>query len=545
MIRNIFIPEAIGTYYIFAQRIVGFEVNKNHVLATVVKAYGNKRTIEQFIEEPISTDLSLSYQERAAAAIKNIIKKIGSYDSIVSALPSSVVVFKELTVPFVQLQKIKLVVPFEVESSLPFSLHEAVIDCIVTKTDTAAQRSDVIVAAVKNEYLLSHVELFEAAGVSPQKITVDLFELYGFYSSIPEYASNKGAIALIDLGLHTTRLIIIIDGQLRALRALPKGIVSLARLISEETGSEQKEALDNLTRFGIKEISPESKTAVSNFLTDIQFTIQAALAKAQPAEITTCLLTGIGADIVGITDLVREALGVPCELFHVHKIVHNNTVVAKNKISIPQAFVISLATALSSPITYQFNLLQHYISDKDKKLLDYQLIAALLFLLLIPITFGVFNVLSLRSLKVEAQSSEKEAIDRLKKTFASTKGVSSKQFGTSLEAANSAARRALAQEENIWFALSSANRFSFLTYLQELSSRIDRDALGLDLKRLVIKSDERETAITLEGQVKNYDALRTFEEKLNESGLFKSVPKLQEPKFGTITLVVEKSERET
>ena len=505
MLRNIFLPDTIGTYYLFTQRIIGFEIGKTHVFATVIKAYGKKRVIEQLIEEPIVTDSTLNYNEQVSGAIKAVLRKVGPYDRIYTALSSSVVVFKELTVPFVNLQKIKMIIPFEVESLLPFALHDAVIDAIVTRIDTATQQSEVIVAAVKNDYIQEHIQLFEAADVSPQKITVDMLELYGFFSSIPEYAELQGPVAVIDLSYSATRIIILLNGQLKIVRFLAKNFQS------------------------------------SNFLADIQFTLQTSLAKLPKNfnNFTTIFLTGIGSETPDITESIHTLMQAPCELLYAHKIIKNGTITTKNQIGIPSTFVISLATALSSSITDQFNLRQNYVSASEDRLLTQQLITAVIFMILIITSYSLHSFFTVRSLSKEAENSEKEAIDTLKKVF------TLKSARTSLDAANKAARVELAKEEAIWFSLSTQNRFSFLTYLEELSSRIDRQGLGLDLRRLAIKSNEGtgEDILTLEGQVKDYNALRSLEEALNESKMFKSVQKLQETKFA-ITLVLDKAQRE-
>jgi hypothetical protein len=48
--------------------------------------------------------------------------------------------------------------------------------------------------------------------------------------------------------------------------------------------------------------------------------------------------------------------------------------------------------------------------------------------------------------------------------------------------------------------------------LQELGSKIDRVSLGLDLKKMSMKDKE----IILQGKVKDFEALETFEEELME-----------------------------
>ena len=60
------------------------------------------------------------------------------------------------------------------------------------------------------------------------------------------------------------------------------------------------------------------------------------------------------------------------------------------------------------------------------------------------------------------------------------------------------------QEEKIWSAFSGSARSRFLEYLLELTSKIDKTSLGLDVEKLTIT---RETII-LKAQVKDYPELK-------------------------------------
>ena len=68
MIKNIFIPQKIGSFYIFTERTIGIEISKTEVLAAVVSAHGTRRRIEQLVKEPIAQDPLVDYQERAGKA---------------------------------------------------------------------------------------------------------------------------------------------------------------------------------------------------------------------------------------------------------------------------------------------------------------------------------------------------------------------------------------------------------------------------------------------------------------------------------------------
>ncbi|MFA6066543.1 MAG: pilus assembly protein PilM [Candidatus Babeliaceae bacterium] len=539
MIYTIFIPEKIGDYYILPCRIVGIEIEKEYINATVVKYSGAKKIIEKTLKEPIEYAISLSHQDQASAAIERILEKIGTYDYLFVALSSSLIIYKELTLPFIDKQKIGMVAPFEVESMLPFSLHDAVIDTIITKHEAAT--ATVLAIALKKEVLDEYLDIFKKIGKEPDKVTIDLIELYGLYTSIPDYMHTQGVVSLIDIGMYVTRIAIIIDGKLKVMRVLTQGIATILKILELDRNISHSEAYDYLFKSGIQEENG------SKFFSQIQFTLQTSLSKLSSSQTTQKIfLTGTGTEIPHITDALAKLMSCECEVLYLHKIIHNGTIISANN-GIKSESIISTATALSSKITDNFNMRVGYISETKKTLITQQLIAALLFITVTISALSLYTFFTLRAFKKETVTSEQEAVDKLKKVFSlSRRGSEKADKGLSLETANNAAKAELVKEENIWFSLSSNNRFSFLTYLQELTSRIDRDKLALDLKRLIIRTGEgtQQDSIIIEGSVKDYNALRAFEEALYESNMFKDIPKLQEPKFGTITLVLDKTDRE-
>jgi type IV pilus assembly protein PilM len=526
MIKNIFIPEIIKSYYIISQRIIAFDFNKNTIYATIITAQGKKRIIEKCIEEPIVIDPHLDYSDRVAQTIKKIISTGGKIDKIYSAFPSALAVIKELEIPFKGIQKIKMLLPFEIEPLLPFPLSQAVIDCIVAATHE--NKTTVLVAAIKKQYIDEHVDLFLKADVTPQKVTLDLFELYGLYLSIPSYAQLKGTIGLLDIGVHTTRILIIKEGRLIGLRALPKGIASLIKA---------PDTLDNVIRFGFKNIA-EIET-LESFFNEIQFSLDAALIKKDiEQKYDKLLVAGFAAQIPEVETIMTEFLSIPTEIFNLRKIIHNNTVVVAPHTVVPSSCAVSLATALSFPLTESFNLETiQGTSESDKKLLLQQLLTAFIISIFLIATVATYSFMTLRNLNKEAVESEQQALNQLKKEFTLPRGKESATLFQALKAA----QLDLSKKETVWFSLLPSN--SIIKILAELSGRLDREGLGLVLKKLTIRTDQRNQDVMIEGSVKDYDALNHFEEELRQSRLFKTVPKLQDLKFN-MTLILEKSDHQ-
>ncbi len=523
MIRNIFIPESIGTYYIFPKRIVGFDIGRTHLYATIITAHGHMRTIEKCIEERIENDSNASHEERVTKALISILPKLGKYDAIYSALSSSLVIFKELSLPFIGLKKIKMVAPFEVEALLPFTLDSAVIDVIITKEYTQEQRSDVMVAAVKKEYIDEHTALFSAAGIEVNKITVDMFELYGMYKSIPGYADNTDTVCLVDLALYTTRIAILIEGQLKYIRVIPKGLIQVAKKMQSTIKKEIAEIITQLLRVGLDETdnaeySTIAKQAMGELVHDLQFTIVSYTSKSQE-QLKRIIITGTGSEVPGIAEFISLQLNVTTEILLAKKIIHNGLIQSKVT-ALPNSFLVSLATALSSPITKDFNLQQILANEEQERTLNKQLITIATLILATLIAFTTFSLIRVRGLRKAYAVSQSEALAKLKTTFA----LSGK--AKTLKTANQEAMESLRRAQDKWSPLSHKNRFSFLKYLYELSRHINRKDIDLDLNSLTMDQNE----IILTGKVKDLNAVRKFEEQLT-SELFSLEDPLQVPEF--------------
>ncbi|MGB8367126.1 MAG: hypothetical protein WCD44_02095, partial [Candidatus Babeliales bacterium] len=96
-----------------------------------------------------------------------------------------------------------------------------------------------------------------------------------------------------------------------------------------------------------------------------------------------------------------------------------------------------------------------------------------------------------------------------------------------LEEVISIARDEVAQEQETWFAFSGRARSSFLQYLLDLTSNIDRKSLDFSIDSLTIGDGE----LTLKAKVRDHEALKLLERELRQSKLFSYVEPQDNPNF--------------
>lgn len=525
MIKNIFLPERRGTYYLFNTRLIGIEINNTEIHLAQIKARGTQRIVEKLITVPFTADIQVEWSVRAIDALKTAMLNLPTPDEIIAVLPSTQVIFKRLQVPFTDPEKIHQIIGFEVEPLLPFPLHEAVVDCVITHTSKTEKSSELLIVATQKERIEKLVSICTQAHVPLTGITVDLFSLYNLIVRLGLGADTNSCIVLATTSAQTTGLACIAHGTITLVRSLGKGTLSIAKQISTLHATSAETALEELLRFGIEKnenttLHDNIQKAISHYLADIAFTC--ATFAAEVAPIQKIIFSGPVTTIPGFIAYATEQLKIPCQLLDVSTLAHDPHIRFASGITPTTADTIALGTTLPIQQLMDFNLLQQTESPGDLRLFIKQAIIAAILLLSF---FGMLIVhfyMQRRALKKVAMHAEQETITALKKQFPS---LTAKNIGNIVEDA----QEEVDKEETTWFAFSSAARASLLKILLELKSKIDVEALGFVIKKLTITEGQ----LIIYARVRDYPALKLLEKTLRTSPLFETVEQQANPDFET------------
>jgi len=531
VIKNLFLPEKIGSYYIFPKHIVGFDINKHVVHAAYVYVQGKKITIKDCLEELIEPGTQESYSARVSAAVTRILNNIPKYDAVHSSMSSSVAIFKTLVLPFTTYEKIKMVVAYEIEPSLPFALKDAVIDFVITKVDKENNQSEVLVVAVQKQYITQHLSLFENLPTLPDVITIDMIALYNLYCQISYYSKIQGGVALIDLRSNETRIMYINNGQLKLIRSISDGLLDRAKEISSTLNITPKDAMEQILRFGHGEaVSPEFTKALSDsmskFWNKISFTLNSLSAQNTSNPINKIIVLGEGATIKDVASFAQKQLDIECELFKANELFNDKQITIENKNCMGPTHLISLGTAL--PAVEPFNLRTETSDTSQADTTKKQLLTALGLSLAMLLGMVGFSWYKSSQLSSEVNSAATQGIKKLKFVLDDkVKGKSRKNSVIQLDSMVRTAQTVVKDKEKTWFAFDGPARATFLHYLYELFTTLDKESLGLTINQLSIKDD----VLNLKGEVRDLPSLAIFNQRLRESKLFKYIGSLQEEVF--------------
>jgi Tfp pilus assembly PilM family ATPase len=509
MIKELFLPITLGKKRILSQRIIGYSLDETRASAAATWATSGKTNIEAFYSVELENGDASNYKERSVVALKELARKIGRHEHVRIAIPASIVVLKELKVPFLDYDKIKMIIEYEVEAMLPFSIEEAVVDFIVTETFKDEGSSQILVAAVRIQDLQSIIEIYTEAGIKAEDITIDLFALYGLYQQIPEYKKITQATALIDVGTRTTRIAFLYHGELRFMRTIQKGIAFLAQLIADDVKKPVGEVLAHLHSQGLIKTNDAAfdqaiEKHLINFFHEIQFTINSFSLKLNYYEnMNKILFTGLIDLFPDFIEFAATVLQTPCELFAGEKLLSSGNIKNKIPVSIESwnPYLIALGTAVTYPDHYEFNLRKKIFAQADYELASRQILTAATLLILLFGAIVAHGYLQIATLSATAKQIEKREIEKLKPLFADNMKLLTGK--TNFKKIITEAERSLSEKQAAWAQFSHAT-LEPVGIIYELMRIVDRRHNGVTLNSLTISTDD------------------TGQQIIEVSGLFKS-----------------------
>lgn len=523
MIKELFLPEKFGEHRLIAQRIVGIAVHDDMVRAVLVHAKKNKALVEQCFAMPIPPGTSDTHSERTVAVLREVMAQFKNYHQIRVTIPASVVIFKELALQFSDPEKIRMVLDYEVETMLPFSIDEAIIDFVVTKTNKETSVTDVLVAAVHNQYLQDNLSLFQQAGIEPTCVSIDLFAVHGLFQQIPAYNDLVQATALVEFGQEATRVAFIQQGQLKLTRYIQRGVANIFKTISEETHVEIADLEKKLSVSGIQNETDENlrRAIQKHFImlfNDIQFTLNSFSLKLNFYEgVSKILFTGAMSKVKDFAAFFSGTMQIPAEIFDVEKIfLHSNI---KNKTKDKsinwQDFVVALGTAIPSQQQGSFNLRRKQFAIYRDSLIAKQLITASVIILLMFLTIGIKGYIDIKKLSNQVTSFESYEISRFKaeKIFPRGKFPAKPTLTSVIAQSNKIVKEKL----DIWSPFGQ-KRMRPLDYWLEIVRIVNKKQYNISIKKLAITTQERGWEKEPDGTIKKDAGIA----KVEVEGLFKS-----------------------
>jgi type IV pilus assembly protein PilM len=335
-----------------ARKVVGLDVGATAIRAAIYTTKGKGQpALERMVSIPLEHGWIVRGEIREAEKVVAALKQLWSDNkidskSVVFSLSSPQVLAKQMTLDWLEAADFRKALPYQVADVLSFPVEEAVLDYHVLDDfyevdgDPQSRKLTVLLIAAPAALVEEYLTLLGQAGLKPVRADVASFAL--IRAQNPNLEKNKHVEAVIDMGADLLKVVIQEDGQPRFVRTIADqgGNMITSSLVDMfgwtwEDAESTKFALGlgngagvpgggvGESVFGTQTAQPAQaehpaqkviNQKSAGFVNEIRSSLDFFLSVYPDLRIARVVLTGGGAQMVGLTHRLNSELRVPVEV---------------------------------------------------------------------------------------------------------------------------------------------------------------------------------------------------------------------------------------
>ncbi len=206
-------------------RLLGIDASERAVRVAVIRTSYRRVSIEALAE--IDVGAMGGSEVEALRAVAGTVKAEG----VAIVLSGERSLYRRIELPAAAQKELQNVLSFELESTVPFEMDEAVFDHRVLKRPKGAVETLPIFAAVARiADVRERVEMVKAAlGVDPERVGTGASPLANLVALYPELdrPASAGPLAVANLGEITTDVLVLVAGEPVFVRTVSRGTVDV------------------------------------------------------------------------------------------------------------------------------------------------------------------------------------------------------------------------------------------------------------------------------------------------------------------------------
>jgi len=240
-------------------------------------------------------------------------------NKVVSAVPGRAVIMKKFQLPAQQADELDANVEFEASKVIPENLENVNLDYQILNYVDGGSKMEILLVAVRKEIVKSYTDVLEQAGLTPAVMDVDYFALESMYETSYEPQTAEEAIALIHIGARYTSINVLGNGISTFTGDLPLAGEEFTDTLHRalEISHEEAETLKisgMLKGKKFPDLEGLLRPVAESLAEDIRRTLTLYGGVASEEGIRTIYISGGGAKIHGLREVLHEKLGVPVQV---------------------------------------------------------------------------------------------------------------------------------------------------------------------------------------------------------------------------------------
>lgn len=472
-------------------KILGIDISQGSLTAIQVTSGFKGYLITSCLRTDIPEDGGLD------GALEELSRKMDlKNDTCIASIPENFVSFRNLYLPFKEPKKIRLALPFEIETLLPFSIEDLIVDFMILHR---SDRSEVLAASVRKKILSEYISSLQAHGIHPDIVDIKPVPMASWLldqEGIPENG------LLLDIGLFSDSMVLF----------MKKRIVLIRHFAMNNSGFPNSKNEGDSVRAG--KPTEQVESSIKNLCTSVQNTLHAfGWQTKRRIDIEKTFITGVGAGMPGTEELLGRLLGTPVEPVHVGGSpgisMHREISEAWN----PSVMDSALALTLRNPRKgHGFDLRKGEFEVKRAYLghmKEIRKVVAFLILILLFLSFDMS--VDYFFLKKQYEIADQKSTELFQQAFPDVKRVrypvlQMQQKIEELENSSVLLPGGIKRDQKV------------LDLLKDISIRLPKSR-NIDITNMVIDSE----TVRISGETETYDTVDSMKNNLEPSDFYRSV----------------------
>jgi type IV pilus assembly protein PilM len=226
------------------------------------------------------------------------------------------VIVKKITMEKLPLGEAREAVHWEAEQHVPYDINDVALDFQILDTDVGPNQMQVLLVAAKRDLITAHADLVREAGLVPAVIDVNSFALQNAAENNYDFLKGE-VIAMVNVGAELTNINLVQGGVPLYTQDLSLGGNNFVEALQKRYQVSREEALTALRGKepnSSLDIAPVVKTYCADLGVALERSLVYLKSNGDTDHIDRILLSGGGARIRGLSELLGEKMKVPVEL---------------------------------------------------------------------------------------------------------------------------------------------------------------------------------------------------------------------------------------
>lgn len=297
----------------FASDVMAVDIGNYSIKGVVL---GAKKELKKYASVPTPVGAIeggiINEPERVAGAVQALWQTLGVKDpAVITAIPGQNVFVRLFTLPGLNKKELAQAVRYQAEGQIPIPPNELVVDWAVVQEIKATKQIEILVVATRKSVVQQFTFLFRQAGLQPRIFDLEALALSRIFFT-KNHKVKPGELELLaSIGAAATNICVFEGDVPRFTRSIPFGGQRFTRALAMERSISLEEA-EEFKLSG--EMPAESASLLEDLAGELRRSIDFFLSQNKEQNIGRIILSGGGAHLTNMPELLSERLQLPVEL---------------------------------------------------------------------------------------------------------------------------------------------------------------------------------------------------------------------------------------